>query len=124
VISTNTLVKIRRTVVFSFLANRLATATLAQLTAGPRNKGHVTTKIRASEVPFTPTPPAPHALHFFDSTRNNIFGTRVLKAPFDQVKITDHNDPAETRKSDFVAVERDITLKKIEDKDLVAKFAA
>jgi len=60
VISTNTLVKIRGTVVFSFLANRLATATLAQLTAGPRNKGHVATKIRAPEVPFTPTPPALH----------------------------------------------------------------
>jgi len=35
----------------------LATATLAQLTAGPRNKGHVTTEIRAPEVLFTPTPP-------------------------------------------------------------------
>ena len=57
VISTNTLVKILRTVVFSILAIRLATATLAQLTAGPRNKGHLATKIRAPEVPFTPTPP-------------------------------------------------------------------
>ena len=56
-ISINILVKLLRTVVFSFLAKRLATATLAQLTAGPRNKGYVTTKIRAPEVPFTPTPP-------------------------------------------------------------------
>jgi len=40
-----------------FLAIKLATATAAPLTADPRENDHVTSKLRAPEVPFTPTPP-------------------------------------------------------------------
>jgi len=40
---------------FGFALNWKATP--APQAAGPRNKGHVTTQIRALEAPFTPTPP-------------------------------------------------------------------
>jgi len=56
-ISISAFVEVRESVAFSLKANRLATVTVARLTAGPRNKGHVITDLRAPEVPLTPTSP-------------------------------------------------------------------